>query len=1278
MKQFFTLLLVLCSTHLFALPRFAAAPTVAPTNFNASGNDGDRINVNWTSGNGGKRIVIARKGAAVSFVPVNGVNYGASAVFGAGNEVAPGEFVVFNATQSAVTPSGLQPSTQYFFAIYEYNGTGTDIVYLTTQVTCSGTTISAPTAQPTALVATNIIGNSLKLSWTNPTPAAGGGSGRIVLAREGGPVNVNPVDLSNYTGNTAFALGTQIGAGNYVLAETSSNTVTVTGLKPGTAYHFALFEYKGSSGLVYNISTPAILSATTLPRPTVAASVPLFSQVEGSSFRFSFTKGNGARRLVLARAGSPVTKTPVDGVSYTANSVFGTAATEIVAGSGEYVLADGFISDVTITGLSKATTYYFAVFEYDGSGINAAYFSAGALVASQATVSAPTVQASAPTAMAVQNNSATLSWQPGNGARRLVLMRKDGPVTATPVDLSSYGNTTVFGSGSQIGTGNYVVYNSTGNSATVTGLTAGATYHFSVFEYNGTSAPVYLTAAAPSAQFTTVQSPTQAANTFQWSNVEGNRLTLTYTGGNGTQRIVVLKAGSPVTGLPQNGVSYTGSTSFGNGDQIAPGEYVINNGNNSQVSILNLQAATTYYAAVFECNTVAGQPAYLLTPGATSQATVATPTVQPGNLQFSNVTGNSLKISWTAGNGNKRLVVVRAGNAVSFVPANFSYYNPNPTLGMGTDLGGNTYSVFSDNTNTVTLYNLATSTTYHVAVYEYNGTSYPAYLTTAPLTGSQQTADRPSVATTGLSVWTIEGNRTTVRWTRGNGTRRLVIASANGPVTAVPQDGIDYAANETFGSGAALLPGQFALQSGNETEVTAIGLQPGVTYHYAVFEYDGTGTATRYFTTGAGTISAKTLVAPAGGPANVLFASIGATTASINWTEALADRHLVVLRKGAPVTALPQQLLAYQASSFYGHSGSVMAPEHYIVFNGNGSGVNVTNLQSGSTYYVSVFAFNGNFGPVYNTTTVATASFTTLGPPTTAAANVLAQSTGASSATIRWTAGSGQKRLVLMRAGSPVTAQPADASLYAANSFFGSGQDLGNGTYAVYAGSSDFVTVSNLQKNQFYYIAVYEYNQFASGPMYLVNQFAQGQFNGAVLPVKLQSFSGVAKEGGNLLQWATAQEVAAAEFVVERSANATQFEALGRVAAAGNSTTVKQYGFEDKARLPVGYYRLKMVDASGKSEYSNVIRLQAAKEEKLKLFPTVASSTIQLSVPVAQKTSALLTVVDAGGRVQQQQTKPFDAGVVSYTMDVSRLHAGVYFLQVQMGEKTLTERFIRQ
>ena len=119
-----------------------------------------------------------------------------------------------------------------------------------------------------------------------------------------------------------------------------------------------------------------------------------------------------------------------------------------------------------------------------------------------------------------------------------------------------------------------------------------------------------------------------------------------------------------------------------------------------------------------------------------SLASTATVTVTPipaaaSNIAFTNATATSVGISWTAGTGSGRIVVMKAATAVSANPVNGTNYTASTVFGSGQDLGGGNFVVFNGTTNTVTVTGLTAGTTYYVAVYEYN--SGYCYATTAAL-----------------------------------------------------------------------------------------------------------------------------------------------------------------------------------------------------------------------------------------------------------------------------------------------------------------------------------------------------------------------------------------------------------------------------------------------------------------------------------------------------------------------------------------------------------------
>ncbi|MFM9948121.1 MAG: choice-of-anchor D domain-containing protein [Saprospiraceae bacterium] len=99
----------------------------------------------------------------------------------------------------------------------------------------------------------------------------------------------------------------------------------------------------------------------------------------------------------------------------------------------------------------------------------------------------PTTQASAFTTNNITPTQMDIGWTGGNGANALVVARSGGAVNADPANAATYTANSVFGSGTQIGIGNYVVYKGAGTSETVTNLMSNTTYHYAIYEFDGSN-----------------------------------------------------------------------------------------------------------------------------------------------------------------------------------------------------------------------------------------------------------------------------------------------------------------------------------------------------------------------------------------------------------------------------------------------------------------------------------------------------------------------------------------------------------------------------------------------------------------------------------------------------------------------------------------------------------------------------------------------------------------------------------------------------------------------
>ncbi len=1156
---------ILLMFGLLSMPINAQAPTTPSSNLTFSSIDGNRFRLNFTKGDGAERIVIAKANSPVTAVPVDGTDYLADD-FGEGNEIAPGEFVVYKGSYNKPTIVGLDHSTTYHLKIYEFNGSSFSTEYLTSSfLEGSQATLTYPTTQASNISFSNVVGSEMTVNWNN-----GNGSGRILIARANTPVDVEPQDLVNYSSpyyNNFGISSYEIGTGNYVVYSGSESSTDVIDLAPNTTYHFALFEYNGNSGKVYLTSTsasnpapPATGNQATSAFPTLNASNMTFSSIDGDRLRYrvnSSSVGNGEKRLIIAKAGSPVTAVPVDGNEYTDDNTFGNG--EEIAPD-EFVVFSGSATGTQyLSGLQPHTTYYFKVYEYNGSEANTFYLKTSdtngdpVLEANQATITYPTTQASNITFSDIMVTSMNVNWTNGDGAGRILIARADSPVDVEPQDLVNYNSPYYndFGvSNYEIGSGNYIIYIGNGSGTDINSLEPNTTYHFALFEYNGNSGRVYLTSTStsnptPGATASQVTdgytAPTVNANNMTFSSIDGNRLRYRVNNssvGNGESRLIIAKAGSPVTAVPTDGIEYTGDNYFGNGDEIAPGEFVVYSGSSTGTQYLyDLQPHTTYYFKVYEFNSSGSETLYLTTNDTNgdpvleaNQATITYPTTQSSNITFSDIMVTSMNVNWTNGDGAGRILIARADSPVDVEPqdlVNYSspYYND---FGVSNyEIGSGNYIIYIGNGSGTDINSLEPNTTYHFALFEYNGNSGRVYLTststsnpTPGATASQVTDGytAPTVNANNMTFSSIDGNRLRYRVNNssvGNGESRLIIAKAGSPVTAVPTDGNEYTGNNYFGNGDEIAPDEFVVYSGSSTGTQYLyDLQPHTTYYFKVFEFNSSGTETIYLTTtdtnGDPVLETTqaTVTYPTVQTGNVFVNSKTTTSFNINWTNGNGVRRILVARENEPVNAEPQDLEGYSSySGGFGNPSYEIGTGNYVLYDGSGTSDNVTNLQPGTNYHFALFEYNGSSGKVYLRPGYTFEAETFGATPTTQVSNVNFAEIGATSMQVNLTRGNGSSRIVIAKKGAPVDVQPLDNTAYLANAEFGAGQEIGSNNFVVYNGTDQEFQLSNLEENSTYHFAFFEYAINQNNELYLTPGETASQATPAPPTVVSSNFS---------------------------------------------------------------------------------------------------------------------------------------------------------------------------
>jgi hypothetical protein len=189
----------------------------------------------------------------------------------------------------------------------------------------------------------------------------------------------------------------------------SSHQATITG-----------WAYEGETNM-------AITAGATFRAPLRNAANLTFDDVQLNSMAVHWVPGDGNRRIVVARADTPVTWTPSDGVEYPANTNFSMATSM----DGHRVVYAGTGDAVTIDGLDPKRLYYFKVFEYGGTGADTTYLTDG--VPSPATNSQQTLQYVQFTQLQKTGGGVELRWTSNPGKVYRVLRTTNIKVDFAPI-----------------------------------------------------------------------------------------------------------------------------------------------------------------------------------------------------------------------------------------------------------------------------------------------------------------------------------------------------------------------------------------------------------------------------------------------------------------------------------------------------------------------------------------------------------------------------------------------------------------------------------------------------------------------------------------------------------------------------------------------------------------------------------------------------------------------------------------------------------------------------
>lgn len=693
----------------------AAEPTSQATSVSFSSVQSVQMGVSWTSGNGANRLVICRQGSAPASGPVDGTTYTADADFsGAGSALGSGK-VVYIGSGSSFTLTGLSPSTTYYLEVYEFNGTGVNINYLTS--TATGNPNSQATTAPPNATDSDVVRAT---GFTEPANIA------YHLYQGSDITDANSIEVGRYTIRDG-------GAG--IDSDAMSTTLD--------AIHFTVVN-------AANLRRVALYDGTTEIAEVAGGATLHFIGLAGLAAADGSTKDFSLRATFLSSVGDnqQLQFTVTGATANASGSIFATAN---AGGAATDLTGDANRIEITATKL---------VFSSVPAGV---YINSNFTATAQARDANENIDVDSTASVTITKASGSGSLS-GGGAQNLAsgvqswsalqidtagtftLQASGGSLTA-----AASGNLSASTGPTTLAPGDIVVlgYNTAGSPnddlaiLILKDLNAGTTFYVNDNEIAADGGSSFSDLAEKEAAFTVKAGQTIVAGTvivLPWGGSAVSTSTYDWDASGGgfgaNNEEIYVYAASAITDTTPSGFIYgvrIGTSSSARPNGLSAGTTWITPPPSGSLSASRYKTSgAVYTGTVATLRSVIGDIASNWESAATYTMTdtdwtfalvtpASEPSTQAASISFGNVQSTDMDISWTSGNGATRLVVCRQGAAPSGDPVDGTTYTADASFtGSGTSLGGGKV-VYVGSGSSFTLTDLLPSTTYHLRVYEFNG-----------------------------------------------------------------------------------------------------------------------------------------------------------------------------------------------------------------------------------------------------------------------------------------------------------------------------------------------------------------------------------------------------------------------------------------------------------------------------------------------------------------------------------------------------------------------------
>jgi hypothetical protein len=186
----------------------------------------------------------------------------------------------------------------------------------------------------------------------------------------------------------------------------------------------------------------------------------------------------------------------------------------------------------------------------------------------------------------------------------------------------------------------------------------------------------------------------------------------------------------------------------------------------------------------------------------------------------------------------------------------------------------------------------------------------------------------------------------------------------------------------------------------------------------------------------------------------------------------------------------------------------------------------------------------------------------------------------------------------------------------------------------------------------------------------------------SILDNNLSGFAGRIEKKTAILKWTISNSSDIKYFEIERSTDGYRFNTVGKIypaAEATGSTDFKAIDSITSLLSPNVYYRLKIVEKSGKSDYSKVIRLSMgnARSDEFNLTPNPVNDVVSLNVTSASENQMQVYIYSVNGMLMKTMNSKIHKGTNSIKINgLQNWQSGVYIVKIIVGNEIRSEKMI--